>query len=192
MPSPLGVTSRRITYFRTYNVAKRDILLASPSSWYNFFLLHLRLYPNCSNIHQRSPRVGDDEIVAGRSCTYIVILAESEELPDLGGALGSEALGVDDVGQTGDVVLADLDDRESKDGEVLADDAAADGLSPALTGATSSVARVAFGEEESDTGRVHDALLHGETLLVVTAGDADNVALPLVAQAVGGDLSAHL
>lgn len=99
---------------------------------------------------------------------------------------------MDDVGQAGDVVLADLDDREREDGEVLGDDAAADGLSPALAGAAGSVARVAFGEEESDSGRVHDTLLHRETLLVVAAGDADDVALPLVAQAVGGDLSAHL
>lgn len=141
--------------------------------------------------HQRSVRAGDDEIV-GRSCTYIVILAEAEELSDLGGALGAEALGVDNVGQAGDVVLADLDDRECEDGEVLGDDATADGLSPALAGAAGSVARVAFGEEESDSGRVHDTLLHRETLLVVAAGDADDVALPLVAQAVCGDLSAHL
>ena len=51
---------------------------------------------------------------------------------------------------------------------------------------------MAVGEEESDTGRVHDTLLHGETLLVVAASDLDDVALPLVTQAVGGDLSAHL
>lgn len=99
---------------------------------------------------------------------------------------------MDDVGEAGDVGLANLDDGEGEDGEIGSDDAATDGLALALTGAAGAVAGVAVGEEEADTGRVHDTLLHRETLLVVAAGDADNVALPLVAQAVGGDLSAHL
>lgn len=134
---------------------------------------------------------GDDGIV-GLGCTYIVILAEAKELSDLGGALGAEALGVDNVGKAGDVGLANLDDGESEDGEIGSDDAATDGLALALTAATSTVAGVAVGEEEADTSRVHDTLLHRETLLVVAASDADDIALPLVAQAVGGDLSAHL
>lgn len=99
---------------------------------------------------------------------------------------------MDDVGQAGDVGLALLDDAEGEDGEVHADDAAADGLALALTGASGAVAGVAVGEEEADTGRVHDTLLHGETLLVVAAGDAEDVALELVADGVTGDLSAHL
>lgn len=36
-----------------------------------------------------------------------------------------------------------------------------------------------------------DTLLHGETLLVVTPGDAHHVALPFVSQCVGLDLRAH-
>lgn len=146
-----------------------------------------------------APLVGDDEVAdvpgAGtlrKEHTYIVILGEAEELADLGGALGAEALGVDDVGQAGDVGLALLDDGEGKDGEVHADDAATDGLALALTGAAGAVAGVAVGEEEADTGRVHDTLLHGETLLVVAAGDLEDVALELVADGVTGDLSAHL
>lgn len=174
-----------MTYFRTYNSRKTSFVLAS-------------LY----GISQTLPglawlsatavdRAGDDGIV-GLDCTYIVILAEAEEPADLGGALGTEALGVDDVGEAGDVGLANLHDGESEDGEVGSDDAAADRLALALTAAAGAVAGVAVGEEEADTGRVHDTLLHRETLLVVAAGDADDVALPLVAQAVGGDLSAHL
>jgi hypothetical protein len=124
--------------------------------------------------------------------TYIVILAEAEEAADLGGTLGAEALGVDGVGQAGDVLLALLDDRESENREVGADDAAADGLALALAGAAGAVARVAVGEEEADTAGGNDTLLHRETLLVVAAGDADNVALPLIAKGLGRDLSAHL
>lgn len=124
--------------------------------------------------------------------THIVILAEGEEAADLGGALGSETLGVDDVGQAGDVGITLLDDSEGEDGQVHADDAATDGLPLALTSAAGAVAGVTLGEQESDTGRVHDTLLHGETLLVVSTGDAEDVALELIAKVVTGDLSAHL
>lgn len=136
-------------------------------------------------------RAGDDRVwVQGE--TYIVILGEAEELADLGGALGAEALGVDDVGQAGDVAVALLDDAEGEDGQVHADDAAADRLALALAGAAGAVAGVAIGEQEADTAGVHDTLLHGETLLVVAAGDAEDVALELVADGVTRDLSAHL
>lgn len=121
----------------------------------------------------------------------IVILGEVEELADLGGALGSEALGLDDVGQAGDIGITLLDDGESEDGQVHGDDAATDGLSLALTGSAGAVAGVAVGEQEADTAGVHDTLLHGETLLVVSTSDAEDVALELVADRVTGDLSAH-
>jgi hypothetical protein len=137
---------------------------------------------------RRNDRVGDDECC---NSTYIVILAEAEEAADLGGTLGTETLGVDDVGQTGDLALALLDDGESKDGKVHADDATTNGLSLALAATAGSVAGVAFGEEESDTGRVQDALLHGETLLVVSTGNAKDVALELVAEVVTDDFLAH-
>ena len=112
--------------------------------------------------------------------TYIVFLGEAEEFPDLGGTLRTQALGVDDVGKVGNVLLALLDDGEGKDGQVHADDAAADRLSLALTGPACAIAGVTVGEEEPDTVGEDDTLLHRETLLVVAAGDADNVALPLI------------
>lgn len=131
------------------------------------------------------------DLAANDVLADIVILGEAEELADLGGALGAEALGVDDVGEAGDVGLALLDDGEGEDGEVHADDAATDGLALALTGAAGAVAGVSLGEKEADTGRVHNTLLHRETLLVVASGDAEDVALELVADGVTGDLSAH-
>lgn len=127
----------------------------------------------------------------GRGGTYIIILGEAEELADLGCALGAETLGVDGVGDAGDLVVALLDDAESQDGQIHGDDAAANGFTLALTGAARTVAGVAVGEQETDTGWVHHALLHRETLLVVAAGDAEDVALELIADAVAWDLSAH-
>ena len=50
---------------------------------------------------------------------------------------------------------------------------------------------MSVGEEESNSVREKDTLLHGETLLVVSTGDSENVSLPLVTDAVvveeGGD-----
>ncbi len=99
---------------------------------------------------------------------------------------------MDDVGQAGDVGLALLDNGEGEDGQVHAGDAAADRLALALAGAAGAVARVASGEQEADTVGGHDTLLHGETLLVVAAGDLEDVALELVAERVAGNLNAHL
>jgi hypothetical protein len=114
------------------------------------YIFPLRLYfggytARDSSLSSRrsNDRVGDDEYC---SSTYIVILAEAEEAADLGSTLGTEALGVDDVGQARDLVVALLDNGESKDSEVHADDATTDGLSLAFTGAAGSVAGVAFGE----------------------------------------------
>jgi hypothetical protein len=48
---------------------------------------------------------------------------------------------------------------------------------------------VALGQQEADTGGKEDTLLHGETLLVVTSGDAEDVTLELVTERVDSDLS---
>ena len=108
-----------------------------------------------------SPRVGDD------GYTYIVILAEAEEAADLGGTLGSEALGVDGVGEAGDLSLALLDDGESEDRQIGANDGTTNGLALALTGSAGAVAGVSVVEEKADTGRMKDALPVQRPMLAV-------------------------
>jgi hypothetical protein len=130
----------------------------------------------------------------------IILFRETEEPSDFGSTLGTQSLRVDDVSQARDVCIALLDDREREDREVIADDAAADGFALALTGASGSVAGVAVGEEELDSGGEHlvgrqvsanfvmlallpregrsctyNTLLHGKALLVVAASDADDL-----------------
>jgi len=141
-----------------------------------------------------------DNFATNDELANIILLGETKEAADLGGTLGTKALGLNSVGETRDILLALLDDGEGKHSQVLGDDAATDRLSLALTGATGSVAGVAIGEEELDTGREHlwtqvsanvlallgagltyDTLLHGKALLVIATGDADNVAFPLIA-----------
>ena len=98
---------------------------------------------------------------------------------------------MDNVGKAGDIIVTLLDDAQSKDREVHADDAATDRLPLALASTTGAVAGVALTEEESHTGRMHNTLLHGEALLVVAASDSEDVALELVADAVARDFLTH-
>lgn len=123
--------------------------------------------------------------------TYIVILGETEELANLRGALGTKTLGVHNVGDTWDIIFALLNDGKSKNREIHSNDAATDRLALTLTSATRAVAGVAVGEKESDTSGMHNTLLHWETLLVVAAGDLEDVAFELITNAIAWNLGAH-
>lgn len=96
------------------------------------------------------------DLTANDETADIVLLVETEELADLGGTLGTQALRDSSVGQTGDLGLASLDDGEGDDSEILTGDGTTDGLALALTSAAGAVAGVAVGEEELDTGGEED------------------------------------
>jgi hypothetical protein len=123
--------------------------------------------------------------------TDIISLVQVEELADVVGTLGSETLGDSSIGQSRDVLFTLLDNHKGEDGQVRVDNASTDGLSLALTSATSTVGGVTLAQEETDTVGKKDTLLHGETLLVVTARDAENVTLELVTDGITGDFSGH-
>ena len=76
----------------------------------------------------------------------VVELGQVEQLADLGGALGSQTAGNGVVGEAGDLVLALLHDHHGDDGEVAVDNAAANRLALAFTGAALTVAGVALGQ----------------------------------------------
>lgn len=52
----------------------------------------------------------------------IVLLVKTEEAADLGGTLGTQALGDDGVGETGELTLTLLDDAQGENGEVETSD----------------------------------------------------------------------
>lgn len=95
------------------------------------------------------------------------------------------------VGQTRDLLLTLLDNDTVESLNIGADNAAADRLPAALTSATDTEARVTLTEEKANTRRQENTLLHGETLLVVTTTDAEDVALPLVTEAVDLNILRH-
>ena len=114
----------------------------------------------------------------------IVLLGQVEEAPDFGRTFGAKALGQNDVSEPGDIRVTLFDDDQTQDGNIRADDTSADGFAATFTSAAFAVARLAVTQQQLDTVREEDTLLHWETLLVVSAGDAENVALPFVAERV--------
>ena len=52
-----------------------------------------------------------------------VSLLQLEELPDLGSPLGTQPDGVDNIGQTGELLVTLLDNDDVQDGEISTDDA---------------------------------------------------------------------
>ena len=175
--SSFGWTSRRMTNLRTY-IIEQNFISALPFHGSHSVPCHL-----CG-----MGGAGDKDI---RRDTYIIILGETEELSDLGGALGTQSLGVNNVGDAGDVVFALLDDGESQNGQVHSNNAATDGFALAFTGAARAEAGMTFGEEKSNTSWMHNTLLHWETLLVVAAGDLEDVAFKFITDTVAWYFCTH-
>lgn len=98
---------------------------------------------------------------------------------------------MNDIRETGNIIVTLLDDRESQNGEIHSNDAATDGFALALSGTAGTITGMTIGKEKADTSRVHDSLLHRETLLVVAAGDSKDVALEFITNAVARNLRTH-
>jgi hypothetical protein len=121
----------------------------------------------------------------------IIRLVQVEELADVVGTLGTETLGDSSISQSGNVLLTLLNNNKGDDRQVGGNNATTDGLSLALTSAARAVGGVTLAQEKANTVGKKDTLLHGETLLIVTARDAENVTLELIANGVTGDFSGH-
>ena len=128
-------------------------------------------------------------LAGNNELTDIVVLSKVVELADLAGTLGADTTGDDVVGEAVDVLLALLDDGKVEDAEVTSDDAATDGASLALTVMSATTETDGVGlEEKTDTVVAEDTLLHGETVLVVPASDAEDVPGELLTEGGGVNL----
>jgi hypothetical protein len=74
--------------------------------------------------------------------TDIVLLVEAEESANLGGTLGSEALGVDHVGKPGDVTFSLLNDAKSENREIETGDSSSNALALPLSSTAWAVAAI--------------------------------------------------
>ena len=158
------------------------------------------------------------ELAANHELSHVVLLRQTEQLPDVARSLRAQAAGSRGslVRQSGDFLLALLHDHQVQHADVRTHDAAAHRLSLALSlpftqkhqryVTTRSVARHAVRQQQAHTVVAQHTLLHRETLLVVSSSDAshshphaqtlpEDVALELVAEAVAlhflGDSLVH-
>jgi len=118
----------------------------------------------------------------------IILLGQIEELPDLRSPLRPQPFRQHIIRQPRNIRLALLHNHQRQHGNIGPNDATPDRLALTLTSATGTVAGVAVGEEEFDTGREENALFHGETLLVIAACNPEDVTFPFVTQSVARDL----
>jgi len=131
------------------------------------------------------------ELTANNVLANVVFLGEVEELADLGGSLGAKTSGDVVVCEAWEFRVSLLHDDKVDDGEVRADDASADGLSLSLTVTALAVASSSLAEEKSDSGVGQNSLLHGESLLVVSTGNLEDVSLVLLSKRVSLDFLGH-
>ena len=122
---------------------------------------------------------------------HVVILAEVEQLADLGGSLGSQSTGNGVVSEAGDFVLALLHNHDGEDRQIAVNNATTDRLALALAGSSLAEARMPLGEKKANTSLGQHTLLHRESLLVVASGDAEDIAFPLVAEGGRVNLRSH-
>jgi hypothetical protein len=121
----------------------------------------------------------------------IILCLQVEKLADLVDTLWSQAHRSWLVGQPWNGLWALLHNNEVEDREVMRNDASTDGLALHLTSAALSVALATFLQQETNTVGTQDTLHHWETLLVVSTGDLEAVALEFITERVGIDFLGH-
>ena len=126
----------------------------------------------------------------GRS-THIIILAQPKELANLGRPLRPQALRQHLIRQTRNLLIPLLNHTQRQHGQIHRDNAPPDTLPLPLAGPPGSVTAMSRAQQQANPRRVHDALLHREALLVVPAGDFEDVALEFGGDAVARDFLAH-
>lgn len=111
----------------------------------------------------------------------IIGLGQVEKLADLVSSLRTKSVGDGDIRETLDLVVTLLDDNQSQGSQIGADNATtngfslSDGSTLANTARSGSVTRSALSKEEANTSAGHDTLSHGETILVGTTRDLEDL-----------------
>ena len=84
-----------------------------------------------------------------------------------------------------------LKDSESKDTDVLSDNAAADALPLPLAGSSRTVALLALRHEQTNAAVLQNALTHAEAILVIASRDLEDVSNELLSQDLSWELVPH-
>ena len=126
-----------------------------------------------------------------RSSTHIIILAQPKEFANLSRPLGPQSLRQHLVRESRHLILTLLHHAQRQHGQIHRRNAPPHTLPLSLPSPPGPIAAVTRTQQQADSGRMHDALLHRETLLVVAAGDLEDVAFEFGTDAVAFDFLAH-
>jgi hypothetical protein len=120
--------------------------------------------------------------------SHVILLGQVKKLSNLVGALGAKATRLRAISDIRDILVSLLDDDKVEDRDIGTDNAATDGLALALAGTAGTVAREALGQKQTGSAAGQNTLLHGESLLVVSTGDTEDIAGEILAKILTGDL----
>jgi len=121
----------------------------------------------------------------------VKFFVESEGAHDSHASLSSESVGTVGIVASSDVLVSLLDNAEGNDGKIGAGDASTDGFTLALTRSAGSVSSSLLSEEDEGSALDEDTLLHGESLLVISSSNSENVALVVVTEVLSVDFLTH-
>ena len=127
---------------------------------------------------------GLGDLTADHDLADILVAVEAEDLADGAGALGAKTTGGGGVGDALDGLLSVLHDDDVEDGDVVVEDATAEGLTAALSlGSAETLESDGTAvNEEGHAGGGHNSVDHGETLAIGASVDAEDVTLELIAE----------
>src|SRR5271170_3982344 len=91
--------------------------------------------------------------------SHIILLCQIEEFANLAGSFRSKTFRMSSIGKSRKISIALFDDNNRKNRKIRTDDTTTNRFSFTFTSTTGTVARMTFGEEEADTGRMKNTLI---------------------------------
>ena len=142
---------------------------------------------------KRPPRAGKRGRVKSErnASTHIIILPQPKELANLSRPLRPQPLRQHLVRDSRNLLVTLLDHTQCQHRQIHRNNAPPHTLPLPLPSPPGPITAVARAQQQADSRRVHDTLLHRKPLLVVAAGDLEDVAFEFGADAVALDFRAH-
>lgn len=160
-------------------------------SFWIFMIDEIQEKVNDSRSKKGKTAYSDEITVENIKKTHIILLAQPEESSNLTRPLRAQPFRMHRIRQPRKLPVTLLNNTQSQHAQIHSNNASSHALSLSLAITPGTVARMAFTQQEADTSRVHDTLLHWKTLLVVASCDAKDVAGEFRPHAVPGDFGAH-